>query len=117
MEKYRRVEKSQDAASRDENEIRVSAMGVVSAYVTVALAMLGEQDKKQVVIAGSASTITKAVTLAEVIKRRVKGLHQTSELSSLDVVRRTCRCSRLTAPSTIITITKKQKAKMCVNAV
>merc|ERR1711972_939332 len=48
--------------------------------------LFNEQDKKTMTITGTGNAITKAVTLAEVAKRRFKGLHQITSLSSTEIV-------------------------------
>merc|ERR1712083_349402 len=48
--------------------------------------MGNELSKSKVVIKASGNALTKAVTSAEVIKRRFKGLHQITALGSVDIV-------------------------------
>merc|ERR1712083_645216 len=48
--------------------------------------MGNELSKSKVVIKASGNALTKAVTAAEVIKRRFKGLHQITALGSVDIV-------------------------------
>merc|ERR1711920_367212 len=86
MEKYRKVIKPKETAVRDETEIRVTAVGSVAAYCARANTLFNEQDKKTVTITGTGNAITKAVTLAEVAKRRFKGLHQITSLSTTEIV-------------------------------
>merc|ERR1712046_545713 len=43
-------------------------------------------DKKTITITGTGNAITKAVTLAEVAKRRFKGLHQITSLRTTEIV-------------------------------
>merc|ERR1712060_609853 len=73
-------------AVKDETEIRVTAVGSVSAYCARANTLFNEQDKKTITITGTGNAITKAVTLAEVAKRRFKGLHQITSLSTTEIV-------------------------------
>jgi len=86
MDKYRKVEKPKDAIVKDDDEIRVTAMGSISAYVVRAAKVFNELEKPQVVIKATGNALTKAVTLAEVVKRRFKGLHQITELNSTEIV-------------------------------
>merc|ERR1711879_1057333 len=79
MDKYRKVIKPKETAVKDETEIRVTAVGSVSAYCARANTLFNEQDKKTI-------AITKAVTLAERAKRRFKGLHQITSLSTTEIV-------------------------------
>merc|ERR1711879_453338 len=86
MDKYRKVIKPKETAVKDETEIRVTAVGSVSAYCARANTLFNEQDKKTITITGTGNAITKAVTLAEVVKRRFKGLHQITGLSTTEIV-------------------------------
>merc|ERR1711956_91693 len=58
----------------------------MGAYVSRAGKVFGELAKSKVVIKASGNATTKAVTAAEVIKRRFKGLHQITNLTSEEVV-------------------------------
>jgi len=99
MDKYRKVIKPKDTTTpKADEEIRVTAVGSVSAYVSRAAVVYGEKDAKvggsenvglglsKVVIKATGNALTKAVTLAEVIKRRFKGLHQITSLGSTEIV-------------------------------
>merc|ERR1711957_1013451 len=66
--------------------IRVSAVGSVSAYVSRAATVFNELNKSYITITGTGNAVTKAVTAAEVVKRRFKGLHQINSLSTQEVV-------------------------------
>merc|ERR1719359_33452 len=83
MEKYQRVAK--EKVPTEEDEIRVSAAGRVAAYISYAAQLFKEQEKDKVVINATGNAIPKAVQVAEVIKRRFEGLHQTCEIGSTDV--------------------------------
>jgi len=71
---------------KNEEEIRVTAAGSVSAYVSRAAKLFNEMDKQFIVIAATGNALTKAVTSAEIIKRRFKGLHQLTKLGSQEIV-------------------------------
>merc|ERR1712228_552453 len=71
---------------KEEEEIRVTAVGSVSAYVGRAAKVYNELNKPKVVIKASGNALTKAVTLAEVIKRRFKALHQITALGTAEIV-------------------------------
>merc|ERR1712204_46580 len=47
---------------------------------------MGELNKTKIVITASGNALTKAVSSAEVIKRRFKGLHQITKIESIEVV-------------------------------
>merc|ERR1712190_417436 len=61
-------------------------MGSVSAYISRASKVFGELSQPKVVITATGNALTKAVTSAEVIKRRFKGLHQITKLGSQEIV-------------------------------
>merc|ERR1712050_581985 len=86
MEKYRKVLKPKEAVVNDEEEIRVTAVGSVSAYVGRAAKVYNELNKPKVVIKASGNALTKGVTLAEVIKRSFKALHQITTLGTTEIV-------------------------------
>lgn len=86
MDKYRRVPKAKDDSVKPDNEIRVTAVGSVSAYVSFAAKVFNEMEKEELVIKATGNALAKAVTLAEVIKRRFKGLHQVANVSQQEIV-------------------------------
>jgi DNA-binding protein len=69
-----------------ENEIKVKAGGRQNATITYAIALLNGEDGKAkqdtIKITGMGAAIYNAVNVAEILKRRVKGLHQTTDISS-----------------------------------
>ena len=81
-----RKEETTEKASGAENEIKVTAGGRQNATITYAIALLnGEEGKTKqdtVKITGMGAAIYNAVNVAEIVKRRVKGLHQTTDISS-----------------------------------
>merc|ERR1719148_40443 len=85
-DKYKKIMKPKENVVKDEEEIRVTAVGSVSAYVSRAGKLFNELEKKYIVIAATGNALTKAVTSAEVIKRRFKGLHQVTKLGSQEIV-------------------------------
>merc|ERR1712151_543045 len=86
MDKYRKIIKPKETAVKDETEIRVTAVGSVSAYCARANTLFNEESKPTITITGTGNAVTKAVTLAEVAKRRFKGLHQITSLSTTEIV-------------------------------
>merc|ERR1719327_365936 len=86
MDKYRKVAKPKTTENIAEDEIRVTAAGSVSAYVSRVAKVYNELEKPKVVIKATGGALTKAVTLAEVVKRRFKGLHQITSVGSTEVV-------------------------------
>jgi len=86
MDKYRKVIKPKEEVEKPENEIRLTAQGSVSNYVSRAATVFGELGHKKVVITAAGNALSKAVTLAEVIKRRFKGLHQITSIGSQEII-------------------------------
>lgn len=86
MDKYRKVTKPKDTSEKPENEIRITAAGSVSSYVSRAAKVYGELNSTKVVITATGNALSKAVTLAEVVKRRFKGLHQITKVGSQEIV-------------------------------
>jgi len=86
MNKYKKVIVSKDTIVKDDDEIRITALGSVYAYVSRAGKVFNDLDKPQVIITATGNALTKAVTAAEVIKRRFKGLHQITKLGIQEIV-------------------------------
>ncbi|KAH9577498.1 DNA/RNA-binding protein Alba-like [Trypanosoma melophagium] len=92
-DEYRRVRKAEGEKEKGqgpENEIRVTAKHGQRSYIAYAIALLrGEDGKAQydtVKISAMGAAIHNAVNIAEIVKRRVAGLHQTTDISS-EVIR------------------------------
>ncbi|KAI9246734.1 DNA/RNA-binding protein alba-like protein [Phascolomyces articulosus] len=86
MEDYRRNEKKEpeQVSPPAKNEIRCSQSGKITRYVDVGLNMFKEQNMSDIVIVGKGATINKAVTVVEIIKRKMEGsLHQYTQLGSV----------------------------------
>ncbi|RNE97271.1 uncharacterized protein Tco025E_09500, partial [Trypanosoma conorhini] len=88
-DEYRRVRKNdgeKEKGQGPENEIRVTAKHGQRSYITYAIALLrGEDGKTQhdtIKISAMGAAIHNAVNIAEIVKRRVVGLHQTTDISS-----------------------------------
>ena len=86
---FRRIRKDEPrekAAAGAENEVKVTSNGRQSSTITYIIALFnGEEGKAKqdtVKITGMGAAIYNAVNVAEIVKRRVKGLHQTTEISS-----------------------------------
>jgi DNA-binding protein len=105
MENYTRVPKAKDPENISANEIRITSTGRTRRYISYSVALLDptllqhddEDDKEQkeqqkdqkiydlIVLKGMGQAINKTVTIAEVIKRRVAGLHQLNEIHSTTI--------------------------------
>lgn len=83
---YRRVEKAEDTLPS--NEIRVRRGVGIGRYLKRAWELLDGDDKSDdtVVIKGVSNAVQSAVNLAELIKHRVKGLHQINKISNITIV-------------------------------
>lgn len=87
MDKYRRVAKDKFANKETpEDEIRVTATGRTATYVTYAGKLFNEKELKELTIKATGTALSTAVTVAEIIKRRFKGLHQMTHLGSTEIV-------------------------------
>lgn len=82
QKRYKRVEKAKDQTP--ENEIRVTFAGSISSYITYA-AKVFQGGKTSVTIRGTGRAMSNAVQTAEVLKRRIKGLHQITTVGCQEV--------------------------------
>uniref|UniRef100_A0A7N0UST8 DNA/RNA-binding protein Alba-like domain-containing protein n=1 Tax=Kalanchoe fedtschenkoi TaxID=63787 RepID=A0A7N0UST8_KALFE len=85
MERYRRVEKRKPQQSLKDNEIRITALGFVRNYISYALSLLQDHKTKEIVLKAMGQAISKAVGIAEIIKKRTPGLHQDIVISSTSI--------------------------------
>lgn len=84
MDKYRRVIKK-DSAPTAEDEVRVTAKGRIAAYVNYGSGLFNEKNLDKFTIKATGTALATAVTVAEVLKRRFKGLHQITKLHSVEI--------------------------------
>jgi len=70
-----------------ENEIRITTQGKMRNYISYATNLLTDQNKKynEIVLKAMGRAINKTVTIAEIIKRRIPGLHQITQIDSTDI--------------------------------
>ncbi|KAE8680383.1 TMEM147 protein [Hibiscus syriacus] len=85
MDRYQRVEKPKAETPIDENEIRITSQGRMRNYITYAMTLLQEKGSNQVVFKAMGRAINKTVTIVELIKRRIVGLHQITSIGSMDI--------------------------------
>lgn len=85
MEKYRRVPKKTATEKSADDEIRITAKGRTATYVTYASKLFNEKEMDAFTLKATGAALATAVTVAEVIKRRFKGLHQITKLGSVEV--------------------------------
>lgn len=77
--------KEKEAASHPDipdNEIRISAKSGIGRYVKYIYKLMQEEDKKFCVLKAAGRAMEKVVPLVEVLKRRIKGLHQHNKITS-----------------------------------
>eukprot|EP01121_Diplochlamys_sp_Union-15-3_P021154 TRINITY_DN846_c0_g1_i2.p1 TRINITY_DN846_c0_g1~~TRINITY_DN846_c0_g1_i2.p1 ORF type:complete len:241 (-),score=47.92 TRINITY_DN846_c0_g1_i2:60-782(-) len=86
MEKYKRVEKQKPQEKIEENEIRITMQGKMRNYITYATNLLIEKKHSKINLRAMGRAINKTVTIAEIIKRRIPGLHQLTSIDSTDIV-------------------------------
>ena len=67
------------------SEIRITASGKERNYIGYAAKILEEKGLDTIVLTGMGSAITKTITVAEILKRRIPNLHQWTEIESLEV--------------------------------
>ncbi|MCO5563046.1 hypothetical protein L7F22_016682 [Adiantum nelumboides] len=85
MQRYQRVYKPRPGAPIKENEVRITTQGLMRNYISYATTLLQEKRVSEIVLKAMGRAINKAVMLAEIIKRRMGGLHQNVSIGSLDI--------------------------------
>uniref|UniRef100_A0A7C9EFW7 DNA/RNA-binding protein Alba-like domain-containing protein n=1 Tax=Opuntia streptacantha TaxID=393608 RepID=A0A7C9EFW7_OPUST len=85
MDRYQRVEKPKEETPINENEIRITTQGRMRNYITYATTLLQEKGSDQIVLKAMGRAINKTVMIAELIKRRIIGLHQITSIGSTDI--------------------------------
>jgi DNA-binding protein len=94
MEKYRLVEERKKPSANDvvlPNEVRITQQGKPRNYITYAMNLLAHGDGSgsnkgvdQVILKAMGRAVNKAVTIAEILKRKAP-LHQITSLSSVEL--------------------------------
>ncbi|CAH9095120.1 unnamed protein product [Cuscuta europaea] len=85
MDRYQKVEKPRAETPIDENEIRITSQGRMRSYITYAMSLLQEKGSEEIVFKAMGRAINKTVTMVELIKRRIVGLHQLTSITSTDI--------------------------------
>ncbi|XP_058225505.1 uncharacterized protein LOC131334489 [Rhododendron vialii] len=85
MDRYQRVEKPRVETPIDENEVRITSQGRMRSYITYAMTLLQEKGSTEIVFKAMGRAINKTVTIVELIKRRIVGLHQITSIASTDI--------------------------------
>ena len=85
-DKYRRIDKAQEVLPP--NEIRVKRGVGIGRYLKRAYELLNDPQnvQDQIIIKGVSNAVESAVKLAELIKHRIKGLHQYNKISHITIV-------------------------------
>ena len=81
MDKYKKVRSEREAVP--DGIIRVNRTINARQFIEQVLAIFNEEKKDQVVLSSLGEAITKSVTIAEIVKHRVPGLHQVNEISTI----------------------------------
>ncbi|XP_042519719.1 ribonuclease P protein subunit p25-like protein [Macadamia integrifolia] len=85
MDRYQRVEKPRPETPINENEIRITTQGRMRNYITYATSLLQDKGSNEIVLKAMGRAINKTVMIAELIKRRIAGLHQNTLIGSTDI--------------------------------
>ncbi|XP_068664094.1 uncharacterized protein [Aristolochia californica] len=85
MDRYQRVEKPRTETPINENEIRITTQGRMRNYITYATSLLQEKGSNEIVLKAMGRAINKTVMIAELIKRRIAGLHQNTSIGSTSI--------------------------------
>ncbi|XP_022762913.1 ribonuclease P protein subunit p25-like protein isoform X1 [Durio zibethinus] len=85
MDRYQKVEKPKAETPINENELRITAQGRMRNYISYAMTLLQEKGANEIVLKATGRAINKTVMIAELIKRRIVGLHQNTATGSMDI--------------------------------
>ncbi|XP_047322136.1 ribonuclease P protein subunit p25-like protein [Impatiens glandulifera] len=85
MDRYRRIEKPKAEKPIEENEIRITSQGRMRNYITYAMSLLQDKGSNEIVFKAMGRAINKTVTIVELIKRRIVGIHQVTSICSTDI--------------------------------
>ena len=81
MEKYKKVRSEREPVP--DGIIRVNRTINARQFIDQVLEIFNEQKKDEVILSSLGEAITKSVTIAEIVKHRVPGLHQVNEISTI----------------------------------
>ncbi|KAK6792309.1 hypothetical protein RDI58_011390 [Solanum bulbocastanum] len=86
MDRYEKVQKPRIDNPIKENEIRITTQGRLRNYITYATnLLLQEKGSKEIALKSMGRAISKTVMIAELIKRKMVGLHQITSIGSTDI--------------------------------
>ncbi|XP_039059479.1 ribonuclease P protein subunit p25-like protein isoform X2 [Hibiscus syriacus] len=85
MDRYQKVEKPKTETPINENELRITAQGRMRNYISYAMSLLQDKAANEIMLKATGRAINKTVMIAELIKRRITGLHQNTSTGSIDI--------------------------------
>ena len=74
LDKYQKV--SQEPPKTEEHEIRVTGKGRIGMYIVYAAKLFMEKKLTKCVLKGSGPAISKVCQASEILRQRIKGLHE-----------------------------------------
>eukprot|EP01060_Flectonema_neradi_P039773 TRINITY_DN8892_c0_g1_i2.p1 TRINITY_DN8892_c0_g1~~TRINITY_DN8892_c0_g1_i2.p1 ORF type:complete len:237 (+),score=70.23 TRINITY_DN8892_c0_g1_i2:49-759(+) len=86
--KLYKLKKEKDDEERPENEIKVSSYEDAKTLILNIIKLFKEKEHKTCTITGFGLLVAKTITVAEMVKRRVKGLHQITSIEPTVVVKK-----------------------------
>ncbi|KAK3009677.1 hypothetical protein RJ639_013666 [Escallonia herrerae] len=86
MDRYQRVERRRPEEPIGDNEMRITAQGLIRNYITYATTLLQEKQAKEIVLKAMGQAISKTVAITEILKKRIPGLYQDTSISSTSIV-------------------------------
>jgi ribonuclease P/MRP protein subunit RPP25 len=81
LTKYKKVRAERDTV--DDNIIRVNRKTPANTFVDDIIDRFMVKNTKEVTLSSLGAAISKTITIAEVVKHRVPGLHQLSEIKTI----------------------------------
>jgi len=66
----------------EDNDVKINTKTPVQNYIRYVLSLFNERNFKEVKLSAMGSGINKVATIAEIVKHRVKGLHQLNEIKT-----------------------------------
>ncbi|XP_039054963.1 ribonuclease P protein subunit p25-like protein [Hibiscus syriacus] len=85
MDWYQKVEKPKAETLINENELRITAQGRMRNCISYSITLLQEKGANEILLKATGRAINKTVMIAELIKRRIAGLHQITSTGSIDI--------------------------------
>ena len=83
LQKYRLITKKKEQA--EPNEIRMTARGFNSSYISYAMKIFDQKKFDHVVLKASGSAISKCCIVAEVLRHRIQGLALVSKIKNTQI--------------------------------